>query len=118
MPQIAAVCLVGGVRDDGGIGTQEEPAGFRRKTIALRVLRDSGLVKRKGQCKCPHYLHNGDTKLPAILDCAACPTWEALPRFGSVNSEDLHHIVYTQTRTFPAEERFGLVMAHPHRSLA
>ena len=47
MPQIASVGLVGGFRDDGGIGTQEEPAIFRRKTSGLRVLRDSGLVKRK-----------------------------------------------------------------------
>ena len=48
MPQIATVGLVSRFRDDGGIGTQEEPAVFRRKTRAFRVLRDSGPVKRKG----------------------------------------------------------------------
>ena len=37
------VCgLVDGLRDNGAIGTQEEPAVFRRNTRALRVLRDSG----------------------------------------------------------------------------
>ena len=43
MPQIATVGLAGWFRDDGASGTQVEPAGFWRKTIALRVLRDSGL---------------------------------------------------------------------------
>src|ERR1035438_9582061 len=43
VPQITTVGLVGGFRDDGGIGTQEEPAVFRRKTRVLRVLCDSGL---------------------------------------------------------------------------
>ena len=43
MPQIATVGLAGGFRDDGRSGSQAEPAGFRRKTRALRVLRDSGL---------------------------------------------------------------------------
>ena len=36
------------VRDNGAIGTQEEPAVFRRNTRALRVLRDSGLVSGLG----------------------------------------------------------------------
>src|ERR1035441_8620041 len=48
MPQIASVGLVGGFRDAGRIGTQEDPAVFRRNTNALRVLRDSGLVKTEG----------------------------------------------------------------------
>ena len=38
MPQIATVGLVGGFRDDGGIGTQEEPAVFRRKPRAAELL--------------------------------------------------------------------------------
>ena len=40
MPQIATVGHAGGFRDDGAIGTQEEPAVFRRNTITLRVLRE------------------------------------------------------------------------------
>src|ERR1019366_4196555 len=64
VPQIATVGLVGGFRDDGGIGTQEEPAVFRRNTRALRVLRDSGLVKRKGR-SLPHLLLTHDTRRTA-----------------------------------------------------
>jgi hypothetical protein len=37
---------LGGFREDGAIGTQEEPAGFRRKLRAWRVLRYSGPVDR------------------------------------------------------------------------
>src|ERR1039458_8771818 len=47
MPQIATVGLVGGFRDDGGIGAPEEPAGFRRNNRVCSVLRDSSRVKRK-----------------------------------------------------------------------
>ena len=43
-----------GLGDNGAIGTQEEPAVFRRNTRALRVLRDSGPVKRKGR-SLPHH---------------------------------------------------------------
>ena len=66
MPQIATVGLVGGLRDDGGIGTQEEPAVFRRNTIALRVLRDSGLVKRKGR-SLPHHSPRHTTRRAPTL---------------------------------------------------
>ena len=45
MPQIAAVGLVGGFREDGAIGAPEEPAGFQRKLKAWSVLRYSGPVK-------------------------------------------------------------------------
>ena len=46
MPQIATVGLVGGFREDGAIGDPEEPAGFRRKLIACRVLRAAELMGR------------------------------------------------------------------------
>ena len=53
--------------------------------IALLTASEVGSQKgrRASASVSPHYLHNGNTKLPAILDCAMCPTWEALPRFGS-----------------------------------
>jgi hypothetical protein len=38
----------GFARDDGAIGTQEEPAIFRRNNRVYSVLRDSGRAKRKG----------------------------------------------------------------------
>jgi hypothetical protein len=41
MPQIATVGRPGGFREDGAIGAQKEPAGFRRKLRAWRVLRYS-----------------------------------------------------------------------------
>ena len=43
-----------GLGDNGAIGTQEESAVFRRNTRALRVLRDSGPVERKGR-SLPHH---------------------------------------------------------------
>ena len=46
MPQIATVGRVGGFLEGGAIGTQEEPAGFRRKLRAWRVLRYSEQVDR------------------------------------------------------------------------
>jgi hypothetical protein len=48
MPQVATVGRGDGVRDDGAIGTQEEPAVFRRNNRVGSVLRDSGRAKRKG----------------------------------------------------------------------
>jgi hypothetical protein len=65
VPQIATVGLVGGFREDGAIGDPEEPAGFRRKLIAYRVLRAAELMGRAsvtGQC--------GLTLAPG---CGACP---------------------------------------------
>src|ERR1019366_3294631 len=47
VPQIATVGRLGGFREDGAIGTQEEPAGFRRKLRARRVLRCSCPVDRR-----------------------------------------------------------------------
>ena len=41
MPQIATVDLIGGFWEDGATGDPEEPAVFRRKTRALRVLGNS-----------------------------------------------------------------------------
>ena len=38
MPQVATVGLGAGFRDDGAIGTKEEPAGFRRNLRAWNVL--------------------------------------------------------------------------------
>jgi hypothetical protein len=71
VPQIAKVGLVGGFRDDGAIGTQEEPAAFRRNTRALRVLRDSGPVKRKGR-SLPHPSPRNTTRrASALRDCSA-----------------------------------------------
>ena len=40
--------LVGGLWDNGANGTQEEPAGFRRNTRALRVLGDSSCTRDGG----------------------------------------------------------------------
>ena len=48
MPQISTVGRGDGFRDDGAIGTQEEPAVFRRNTRVCSVLRDSGPVETKG----------------------------------------------------------------------
>jgi hypothetical protein len=45
VPENATVGLVGGFGDDGAIGPQEEPAGFRRKLRAWRVLGYSGPAK-------------------------------------------------------------------------
>ena len=47
MPQNATVGLVGGLRDNGAIGTQEEPAVFRRKLRAWRVLRREATLPLK-----------------------------------------------------------------------
>ena len=46
MPQIATVGRLAVFRAEGTIGAQEEPAGFRRKLRAWRVLRYSGPVDR------------------------------------------------------------------------
>ena len=46
MPQIATVGFVGGFREGGAIGAQEEPAGLLRKLKAWRVLRYSFPVDR------------------------------------------------------------------------
>ena len=54
VPENATVGLVGGLRDNGATGTQEESAVFRRNTRALRVLCDSGPAKRKGR-SLPHH---------------------------------------------------------------
>ena len=50
MPQFATVALGAGVRDDGAIGTQEEPAGFGRNRRAWNVLGYSGVkaMRRAG----------------------------------------------------------------------
>jgi hypothetical protein len=52
VPQIATVGLVGGFRDTGAIGTQEEPAAFRRNTRACSVLRRNAetLVRSEKTC--------------------------------------------------------------------
>ena len=47
MPRIATVGLVGGFWEDGAIGDPEEPAGFRRKLRACRVLRAAELKEKK-----------------------------------------------------------------------
>ena len=68
-----------GLGDNGAIGTQEEPAVFRRNTRALRVLRDSGPVKRKGR-SLPHHSPRYTTRRAAVLrDCS-------LPSDGDANS--------------------------------
>ncbi|MCX6922724.1 MAG: hypothetical protein NT154_05850 [Verrucomicrobia bacterium] len=46
MPQIATVGLVGGLRANGAIGTQEEPAVFRRNTKGLRGLVQGSYTQR------------------------------------------------------------------------
>ena len=51
MPQNATVGLAGGLRDNGAIGIQGEPAVFRCNTRALSVLRDLGWVDMcPGRC--------------------------------------------------------------------
>ena len=68
-----------GLRDSGAIGTQEEPAVFRRNTRALRVLRDSGPVKRKGR-SLPHHSRRYTTRrASALRDLQFTIRWKRRP---------------------------------------
>jgi hypothetical protein len=70
-----------------GLGPQEEPAVFRRNTRALRVLRDSGPVKRKGRSlphRSPRYRY-------ARLAAPALSHFARIPPAPDRKLQDLRH---------------------------